>query len=214
MEINVPVELTLKLEVPMEDYQQEVLDTCLRELEAHKRIVEKHVKTRIGELLADGSLSQHIAHAVAQCVDRLAAREVSSVTKMIRAKVDEHLGASIEAAAIKQGGDIETKVERQIDRSVNHAVDRLIRDRHLGQIVLERVKERDDDEKLDDNVDVLPTTIRSAHCLKAANINTLRELTEYTRRDLQRIPNLGKKSIAEIREVLADRGLFLLGDAR
>ena len=212
MEINVPVELTLKIDVPMDGYRKEVLDTCLKELEAHKKIVEQHVKTRIADLLSDGSLTQHVGDVVAQCVDRLALRQVSTVTKMIQGKVDEHLGAAIEKAAIRQGGDIETKIDRQIDRSVEHAVYRMVRDRNLEQRVLARVKERDESDKLDDDVDVLELTVRSRNCLKAANIDTLRQLVDFTARDLRRLPNLGKKSIAEIRETLASRGLRLLGD--
>lgn len=212
MDINVPIELVLKVEVPMEDYQREVLDTCLNELEAHKKLVERHVKKRIADLLSDGSLTQHVGDVVAQCVDRLAVRQVSTVTKMIQVKVDEHLGAAIEMAAIKQGGDIETRIDRQIDRAVEHAVYRLVRDRHLEQQVLDRVKDRDGNEKLNDGVDVLELTLRSRNCLRAANIDTLRQLVETTAGELRRLPNLGKKSIAEIREVLACRGLRLLGD--
>lgn len=212
MDINVPIELVLKVEVPMEDYQREVLDTCLNELEAHKKLVERHVKKRIADLLSDGSLTQHVGDVVAQCVDRLAVRQVSTVTKMIQVKVDEHLGAAIEMAAIKHGGDIETRIDRQIDRAVEHAVYRLVRDRHLEQQVLDRVKDRDGNEKLNDGVDVLELTLRSRNCLRAANIDTLRQLVETTAGELRRLPNLGKKSIAEIREVLACRGLRLLGD--
>lgn len=58
-------------------------------------------------------------------------------------------------------------------------------------------------------VDDLELTVRSANCLKAENIHFIGDLVQKTEGDLLKTPNLGKKSLAEIKEVLASRGLSL-----
>jgi len=50
---------------------------------------------------------------------------------------------------------------------------------------------------------------RSINCLKAEKIFTVGELIQKTEEDLYRTPNLGKKSLTEIKEELAIRGLSL-----
>ena len=58
-------------------------------------------------------------------------------------------------------------------------------------------------------VDDLELTVRSANCLKAENIHFIGDLVLKTEADLLKTPNLGKKSLAEIKEVLASRSLSL-----
>ena len=58
-------------------------------------------------------------------------------------------------------------------------------------------------------VDDLELTVRSANCLKAENIHWVGELVRRTEHDLLKTPNLGKKSLAEIRAILAEHGLAL-----
>ena len=58
-------------------------------------------------------------------------------------------------------------------------------------------------------VDELELTVRSANCLKAENINYIGDLIRRTEVELLRTPNLGKKSLTEIKEVLASHGLAL-----
>lgn len=58
-------------------------------------------------------------------------------------------------------------------------------------------------------VDDLELTVRSANCLKAENVRFLGDLVQYTESDLLKIPNLGRKSLTEIKSVLTDRGLSL-----
>lgn len=58
-------------------------------------------------------------------------------------------------------------------------------------------------------VDDLELTVRSANCLKAESIYYIGDLIQRTEVELLKTPNLGKKSLTEIKEVLASRGLAL-----
>ena len=58
-------------------------------------------------------------------------------------------------------------------------------------------------------VDDLELTVRSANCLKAENIYYIGDLIQRTETELLKTPNLGRKSLNEIKEVLASRGLTL-----
>lgn len=58
-------------------------------------------------------------------------------------------------------------------------------------------------------VEDLELTVRSANCLKSENINLIGELVRKTESELLKAPNLGKKSLSEIKEVLSSRGLHL-----
>ena len=58
-------------------------------------------------------------------------------------------------------------------------------------------------------VDDLELTVRSANCLKAENINYIGDLIQRSENELLKTPNLGRKSLDEIKEVLASRGLTL-----
>jgi DNA-directed RNA polymerase subunit alpha len=58
-------------------------------------------------------------------------------------------------------------------------------------------------------VDELELTVRSANCLKAEQIYYIGDLVQRTETELLKTPNLGKKSLTEIKEVLAQRELSL-----
>ena len=58
-------------------------------------------------------------------------------------------------------------------------------------------------------VDDLELTVRSANCLKAEQIYYIGDLIQRTEVELLKTPNLGKKSLTEIKDVLASRGLSL-----
>lgn len=58
-------------------------------------------------------------------------------------------------------------------------------------------------------VDNLELTVRSANCLKHLDINYLGDLVQFSENELLRTPNLGKKSLTEIKELLEARGLRL-----
>lgn len=58
-------------------------------------------------------------------------------------------------------------------------------------------------------VDDLELTVRAANCLKAENIYYIGDLVQRSENDLLKTPNLGKKSLMEIKSVLSSRGLAL-----
>ena len=58
-------------------------------------------------------------------------------------------------------------------------------------------------------VDDLELTVRAANCLKSENILYIGDLVQRAESDLLRTPNLGRKSLAEIKSILSDQGLTL-----
>lgn len=65
------------------------------------------------------------------------------------------------------------------------------------------------DIKLNEPIEVLHLTSRTEACLKAEDIFTLAELTRWTEVELLKTPNIGKKSLTEIKEGLAIKGMAL-----
>ncbi|MCW5588906.1 MAG: DNA-directed RNA polymerase subunit alpha [Legionellales bacterium] len=70
-------------------------------------------------------------------------------------------------------------------------------------------KEQEIDPILLRPVDDLELTVRSANCLKAENIYYIGDLVQRSEVELLKTPNLGKKSLTEIKDVLASKGLSL-----
>jgi len=64
-------------------------------------------------------------------------------------------------------------------------------------------------ENLDKSVEELELSVRSYNCLKNANIRTLRELVTKTEAEMLKTKNFGRKSLNEIKEILAGMGLSL-----
>lgn len=58
-------------------------------------------------------------------------------------------------------------------------------------------------------IDELDLTVRSANCLKAENIYYVGDLIQRSEMELLKTPNLGRKSLTEIKDVLATKGLSL-----
>lgn len=71
-------------------------------------------------------------------------------------------------------------------------------------------KEEDQKEKvLEMTIEELDLSVRSYNCLKRAGINTVHELTQKTEEDMMKVRNLGRKSLEEVNEKLAELGLSL-----
>jgi DNA-directed RNA polymerase subunit alpha len=89
--------------------------------------------------------------------------------------------------------------------------------RQLSAFVDIKFEEAGNDKKVSHNfdpallrsVDDLELTVRSANCLKAENIFYIGDLVQKTENELLKTPNLGKKSLTEIKDVLAARSLHL-----
>jgi DNA-directed RNA polymerase subunit alpha len=64
-------------------------------------------------------------------------------------------------------------------------------------------------EKLSKSVDELELSVRSYNCLKNANIRTIGELVQKTEAEMLKTKNFGRKSLNEIKEILASMGLSL-----
>ena len=61
-------------------------------------------------------------------------------------------------------------------------------------------------------IEELELGVRSYNCLKREGIQTVGDLVSKTEAELLNIPNFGKKSIDEVKEKLAERGLSLRGE--
>jgi DNA-directed RNA polymerase subunit alpha len=77
----------------------------------------------------------------------------------------------------------------------------------------EPVEESSSEEPLNDNlfrsVDELELSVRSANCLQNANIKLIGELVQKSEGEMLKTKNFGRKSLKEIKEILADMGLSL-----
>ncbi len=129
---------------------------------------------------------------------------------------------SVESARVEQRTDLDKLV---IDLETNGTIDPEEAIRRAATILQqqlavfvdfdhekesERVEEEEEiDPILLRPVDDLELTVRSANCLKAENIYYIGDLIQRTEVELLKTPNLGKKSLTEIKDVLASRGLSL-----
>ena len=123
---------------------------------------------------------------------------VEQRTNLDRLSVDIHTDGTLEAEEILRISA--TILQHQLSAFAE-----------LGR--LEEVIEEKEEAKIDPimlrPVDELELTVRSANCLKAENIHYIGDLVTRMESDLLRTPNLGKKSLNEIKEVLLSRGLSL-----
>ncbi len=92
----------------------------------------------------------------------------------------------------------------------------ILQDQLSSFIELEQIEEVKPQPKSDDfdpvllsAVDELDLTVRSANCLKAEQIYYIGDLIQKSEQELLRTPNLGRKSLNEIKEVLTSKGLEL-----
>src|ERR1700712_3210736 len=129
---------------------------------------------------------------------------------------------SVEAARVEQRTDLDKLV---IDIETNGTIDAEEAIRRAGGILKDqlsvfvdlqgeeesvtKVSEMQFDPILLRPVDELELAVRSANCLKAENIYYIGDLIQRTENELLKTPNLGRKSLNEIKEVLASRGLTL-----
>jgi DNA-directed RNA polymerase subunit alpha len=127
---------------------------------------------------------------------------------------------AIENTRVEQRTDVSTDGTIHPEEAVKQASRILIQ--HLMIITDENITFDSKEDKKEDVVDeqmlqlrkVLKTpledldlSVRAFNCLKAAKINSLSELVQYEQEDLMKFRNFGQKSLAEIEQVLAERGL-------
>ena len=129
---------------------------------------------------------------------------------------------SVESARVEQRTDLDRLV---MDIETNGVVDPEEAIRYAAKVMVEQLSVFTDlkgtpvqieqpktpqvDPVLLRPVDDLELTVRSANCLKAENIYYIGDLIQRSESELLRTPNLGRKSLNEIKEVLATHGLSL-----
>ena len=132
------------------------------------------------------------------------------------------LAYSVDSARVEQRTDLDKLI---LDLETNGTIDpeeairraATILQQQLAVFVdLESESEAEPEQKEDEvdpvllrPVDDLELTVRSANCLKAENIYYIGDLIQRTEVELLKTPNLGKKSLTEIKDILASRGLSL-----
>ena len=77
-----------------------------------------------------------------------------------------------------------------------------------AEIMVEK-EETHKEKMLEMTIEELDLSVRSYNCLKRAGINTVPELTNKTEADMMKVRNLGRKSLEEVKNKLADLGLGL-----
>lgn len=162
-------------------------------LPADARISDEDETRSIGRLQLDASFSPVMR--VAYVVESARVEQRTDLDKLI---IDLQTNGTIDPEeAIRRAATI---LQQQLAVFVNFESERQAEPEH---------KEDEIDPILLRPVDDLELTVRSANCLKAESIYFIGDLIQRTEVELLKTPNLGKKSLTEIKDVLASRGLSL-----
>ncbi len=177
--------------------------------------IEMTVTRGVGYRLLDAELAPKSAEE----------REGTEVGKM---KVDAYytpirkVSYSVENARVKQRTDLDKLI---LNVETNGTIDPEDAVRFAATILHTQIEpfvqleEKAQEIKIDDEpkydpvllrpLDDLDLSVRSANCLKVEQINYIGDLVQRTETDLLRTPNLGKKSLSEIKDALAEKNLEL-----
>ena len=82
-------------------------------------------------------------------------------------------------------------------------------DKELAGQITAPIKGESSDPQLERSIDDLDLSVRATNCLKAENISRIGDLVQSNEKALLRFPNLGQKSLTEIKEALAAKNLSL-----
>ncbi|HEX4044929.1 MAG TPA: DNA-directed RNA polymerase subunit alpha [Gammaproteobacteria bacterium] len=151
-------------------------------------------KTTIGALHLDASFSP--VKRVAYAVENARVEQRTDLDKLI---IDLETNGTLDPEeAIRQSATIlQQQLMAFVDlQSAPMAQEKMLREDSVNPIYYRPV-------------DDLELTVRSANCLKAENIFFIGDLVQRAESDLLKTPNLGKKSLTEIKNVLAAHGLAL-----
>ena len=183
----------------------------------------------LAHLASGGKLDMEVKVEQGRGYEPANARPVNEESKSIgRILVDasfspvRRVSYMVESARVEQRTDLDRLV---IDIETNGAVDPEEAIRYAARVLMDQLSVFADlegtepvEEKIEQTaidpvllrpVDDLELTVRSANCLKAENIYYIGDLIQRTETELLKTPNLGRKSLNEIKEVLATRGLTL-----
>ncbi|PCJ26411.1 MAG: DNA-directed RNA polymerase subunit alpha [SAR86 cluster bacterium] len=160
---------------------------------ADSRVSEDDETRSVGKLVLDASYSP--VSRVSYSVESARVEQRTNLDKLI---IDLETNGTIDPEeAIRRAATI---LQHQLAVFVD-----------LQSEIIAEPEEREDeiDPILLRPVDDLELTVRSANCLKAEDIYYIGDLIQRTEVELLKTPNLGKKSLTEIKDVLATRGLSL-----
>ncbi|MFP6803058.1 MAG: DNA-directed RNA polymerase subunit alpha [Pseudomonadales bacterium] len=157
------------------------------------RIADEEESRVIGSLLLDASYSP--VQRVSYKVDSARVEQRTDLDKLI---IDLETNGTIDPEeAIRRAATIlQQQVSVFVDLESENEPEAVVEEDEIDPILLRPV-------------DDLELTVRSANCLKAENIYYIGDLIRRTEVELLKTPNLGKKSLTEIKDVLASRGLSL-----
>jgi DNA-directed RNA polymerase subunit alpha len=162
-----------------------------------RALIDDHSAT-IGQIVLDASFSP--VHRVSYAVENARVEQRTDLDKLV--------------LDIQTNGVISP--EEAVRQSARILMDQIsvfasLADKDTGQLTTSTPLGQDAaiDPVLLRPVDDLELTVRSANCLKAENIYYIGDLIQRTETELLKTPNLGRKSLNEIKEVLAARGLTL-----
>jgi DNA-directed RNA polymerase subunit alpha len=160
---------------------------------ASARRSEEDEERPIGRLQIDASFSP--VRRVAYIVDSARVEQRTDLDKLI---IDLETNGTIDPeSAIRTSATIlQDQLSAFVDLSGKQEVETQSQEPEVDPILLRPV-------------DDLELTVRSANCLKAEQIYYIGDLIQRTEVELLKTPNLGKKSLTEIKDVLASRGLSL-----
>ena len=160
---------------------------------ASSRLHSQENERPIGRLLVDATFSpvERIAYSVE-------AARVEQRTNLDKLVIDMETDGTLEPEeAIRQAAMI---LAGQLDAFV---------DERIISAPVEVEEKPEFDPILLRPVNDLELTVRSANCLKAESINYIGDLVQRTEVELLKMPNLGRKSLTEIKDDLVSRGLYL-----
>jgi DNA-directed RNA polymerase subunit alpha len=160
---------------------------------ANVRSVDEEEKRVIGRLRLDASFSP--VRRVAYEVERARVEQRTDLDKLILTVETD--GTMDPQAAVRYAAEIlRDQLSVFVDLQTSDAAASLPSAGGLDPVLLKPI-------------DDLELTVRSLNCLKAENIYRIGDLIQRTEVELLKTPNLGKKSLTEIKDVLAKRGLSL-----
>ena len=147
----------------------------------------------IGSLLLDASFSP--VRRVSYSVDSARVEQRTNLDKLI---IDLETDGTVdpEETVRKAAGILQQQLTVFVDLQGDEQEEQVTSESEIDPILLRPV-------------DDLELTVRSANCLKAENIYYIGDLIQRTEVELLKTPNLGKKSLTEIKDVLGSHGLSL-----
>ncbi|WP_372881923.1 DNA-directed RNA polymerase subunit alpha [Psychromonas sp.] len=160
---------------------------------ASSRVHSEEDERPVGRLLVDATFSP--VERIAYSVESARVEQRTNLDKLV---IDMETDGTLEPEeAIRQAAMI---LAGQLDAFV---------DERIISAPVEIEEKPEFDPILLRPVNDLELTVRSANCLKAESIHYIGDLVQRTEVELLKMPNLGRKSLTEIKDDLVSRGLYL-----